>query len=300
MTISPAAYEYTYLDATEWQRRIREHEERIGPWIAAYTQRRSRGEKHPVYDFLFQYYTFRPAQLGRWSPGLGTVLDGASGSSHFEQPEFTSRGARVWLDARRFPNRRIPALDGVIGLLRATSERSPCFHCFGLHEWAMVYRREQVRHEQVPLRLSRDALDAFLGQQAVCCSHYDAFRFFSGPARPLNRHQPSRRTQSAFEQPGCLHANMDLYKWAYKFSPWTPSALVSKAFLLAVQARELDMRASPYDLRAYGFDSVRVETQAGRETYGRLQRDIAQKARPIRAALLRLYERMHETVRARE
>ena len=30
--------------------------------------------KHPVHDFLFTYYSFRPAQLRRWSPGYGVVL----------------------------------------------------------------------------------------------------------------------------------------------------------------------------------------------------------------------------------
>ena len=64
----------------------------------------------------------------------------------------------------------------------------------------------------------------------VRCSHFDAFRFFTAPARPLNLLAPTRETQHELEQPGCLHANMDLYKWAYKLSPagaaasWSPTA----------------------------------------------------------------------------
>ena len=34
--------------------------------------------KHPVHDFLFTYYSQRPAQLRRWHPGYGVGLaDGA-------------------------------------------------------------------------------------------------------------------------------------------------------------------------------------------------------------------------------
>ena len=52
---------------------------------------------------------------------------------------------------------------------------------------------------------------------------------------------------------------MDLYKWAYKFYPWTPSDLIADAFELAVEIREIDMRASPYDLGVYGFEPITIE-----------------------------------------
>ncbi len=44
----------------------------IGPHL----ERRERGETHPVIDFLFTYYSYRPNQLLRWHPGWGTVLAG--------------------------------------------------------------------------------------------------------------------------------------------------------------------------------------------------------------------------------
>ena len=34
--------------------------------------------KHPVHDFLFTYYSQRPAQLRRWHPGYGVALAGAA------------------------------------------------------------------------------------------------------------------------------------------------------------------------------------------------------------------------------
>ena len=40
--------------------------------VGDHLARRQRGVKHPVHDFLFTYYSFRPAQLRRWSPGFGS------------------------------------------------------------------------------------------------------------------------------------------------------------------------------------------------------------------------------------
>ncbi len=61
------------------------------------------------------------------------------------------------------------------------------------------------------------------------------------------------------EQPGCLHVHMDLFKWALKLHPYVPSELVADALEIALLAREVDMRASPYDLYSYRFSSARVK-----------------------------------------
>jgi hypothetical protein len=90
------------------------------------------------------------------------------------------------------------------------------------------------------------------------------------------------------EQPGCLHAQMDLYKWAYKLIPATPAELLADCFALAVDVRELDMRASPYDLAAFGYPPVRIETPAGRAEYARAQAGFAARAAPLRERLLAL------------
>lgn len=51
------------------------------------------------------------------------------------------------------------------------------------------------------------------------CTHFDAFRFFIPDAVPRNAGTPSRAFQHDWEQPGCLHTNMDLYKWCSKLVP---------------------------------------------------------------------------------
>ncbi|MFX7763947.1 3-methyladenine DNA glycosylase, partial [Acinetobacter baumannii] len=58
----------------------------------------------------------------------------------------------VEVDAEAFRRDRGSLYRGVVNLLRATAARPAQFGCFGLHEWAMAYRTEDVRHA-VPLRL---------------------------------------------------------------------------------------------------------------------------------------------------
>jgi hypothetical protein len=175
-----------------------------------------------------------------------------------------------------------------IAQLCANIENRPArFVCHGLHEWAMVYKQsaEQVRHSGYDLRLSPDALASFIESQTVCCTHHDAFRFYTPEARPMNTVQPRFETRLEMEQAGCLHANMDLYKWAYKLWPWIGSDLVADAFEVALAGREMDMRASPYDLAALGFEPICIETEAGRAEYRTEQRRIAMLAEPVRRSL---------------
>ena len=54
---------------------------------------------------------------------------------------------------------------------------------------------------------------------------------------------------------------------------------------LAADARELDMRASPYDLAGYGFAPITIEEPAGRAEYVRCQLVISERAAPLRQAL---------------
>jgi hypothetical protein len=182
----------------------------------------------------------------------------------------------------------------VAQLLDRTSSRPAQFGCFGLHEWAMVHRQpaEDVRHAAWPLRLGSEGTTQLVESLQVRCSHYDAFRFFTPSARPLNVLQPTRESQPELEQGGCLHANMDLYKWAYKLFPWVCAELVADCFDLARRVRVLDMRASPYDLSALGYEPVRIETAQGRAEYAAAQRAFAEEAAVLRGRLLEAVQRI--------
>ena len=83
-----------------------------------------------------------------------------------------------------------------------------------------------------------------------------------------------RYLQVENEQPGCLHANMDVYHWAYKLSPLVPSEVIADCFAFAREVRTLDMRASPYDLTSLDLEPLQIETPEGRAEYIRHQRDL--------------------------
>ncbi len=282
------------LTEPEWRERRRRHEQRVRAWTGPHQARSARGEKHPVYDFLFEYYRFRPSWLRRWHPGPDVALTGDGAREFLRWPEYHEVTDGVALDVAALGPHRRESLRWMLELLRATAARTPQFACYGLHEWAMVYRQDpgELRHHRWPLRFAADELARIVEAQPVCCSHFDAFRFFTVPARPLNRLQPTRVDVPRFEQRGCLHANMDLYKWAFKLAPFTPSELVADCFALARDIREIDMRASPYDLSGLGFPPIPTETPEGRAEYELHQREFAVRSQPLRARLITLCERL--------
>ena len=278
-----------YLEEADWQARRERHQKLLQPLVGPHVARQSRQEKHPIYDFLFEYYGFRPSWLMRWSPGLDVVLNGPSARDYLKHREYHEAEGGGALNPAELGGDRATAARWILNLLEVTAERPPRYSCFGLHEWAMVYRLPEVRHPQLPLRMLPDELATFVESQRLVCSHYDAFRFFTPAARPLNQLQPERVNRPDLEQRGCLHANMDLYKWAHKFYPWLGSEVVADAFLLAAEIRELDMQASPYDVTSLGFAPVPIETAAGRAEYMRRQAELAEKAQVVRLQLIEAY-----------
>jgi len=282
------------LAESEWLARRAAHAARVRVWTDPHQERSARGEKQPVDDFLFEYYRFRPSWFKRWHPGPDVVLLGEAAREYLRWPEYQEAESGVMLNSAAFDPKRRDSLSWILNLLRTVAERPPQFACFGLHEWAMVYRQtpDEIRHNAWPLRFAPDEVARIVEAQPIRCSHFDAFRFFTPPARPLNRLQPERATTTQFEQRGCLHANMDLYKWAFKLAPFTPSELIADCFALARDIREIDMRASPYDLRKLGYTPIAIETAEGRAEYEVHQRAFAERSQPLRARLAALCERL--------
>ena len=244
------------------------HRERLAAYVEPHLARRARGEKHPVHDFLFTYYSYRPSALLTW-----------------HAPSELEESKR-------------PLVQQLQTLLRATASRLPSLGCFGLHEWAMVYRESETRHDW-PLRLGPEATDSVVESHRIGCSHFDAFRFFTPPARALNMLQPGRDDRAAFEQPGCLHAGMDLYKHAFRLAPMVGSDLIADAFELAWDIRIMDMRAAPYDFAGVRLDptgeewsAIKIETAQGKAEYVRQQREFAKRGAPIRQRLIAECERL--------
>lgn len=287
----------TVLAEADWLARAEAHRDRVERFLAAHPHRGTTGRPHPVWDFLFTYYSLKPRHLRRWHPGYGVVLAGPAADRLAGRGGYVEVDGGVTVGADHLLA-RLDTVRFVHRLLRATASRPPRLNCFGLHEWAMVYRTDAVRHGQVPLRLGAAGTDAVVESLPLRCTHYDAYRFFTPAAVPRNACPLSRSTQVDTEQPGCLHAGMDLYKWAGKLLPLVDSDLLLDCLELAARARALDMRASPYDLRAYGFEPVQIEDPAGRAEYVRLQQEIADAVAPLRAALARRCELLHAAATA--
>lgn len=285
----------TRLNAQQWRARVKQHRDHVLEWTSPCRDRRARGEKHPVIDFLFVYYPFSLGRLEQWHPGLGLRLE----TDHLPVPaelqgkHYRQEAHSIALSPDSLSEKERFRLRHIHNLLQLTQQRTPNFSCFGMHEWAMVYqgdRSEQggdIRHrESAPLRLSQQEIDQTVENRPLCCSHFDAIRFFAPAALPMNKLNPTLDQRHEFEQPGCLHSNMDLYKWASKSMPWVGSDLLWRCFRLALKARELDMRASAYDLEQYHLSPVPVETPEGRALYEKLQRSISEQARPLRQELI--------------
>jgi hypothetical protein len=276
------------LTTSDWQARAAAHRARVLPHTAAWRDRRARGASHPVHDFLFRYYHYSAGKLEQWHPGPRESLeDSPAARARFPDPTYRVDGGALWRPPEDIPAATRAVLDRTRRFLQAVHDRPAQFGCFGLHEWAMVYRGHEVRHAGVaPLRLPQADIDAVVEHRPVVCSHFDAFRFFAPDARPRNRLPIAWETRDDAEQPGCIHANMDLYRWAFTSMPWVGSDLLADGFELAMALRDLDMQAGPYDLRRFGVEPVCIETAEGRDEYQRRQRRLAEQAAGLRQRLV--------------
>jgi len=289
------------LNRDEWMMRMERHEERYLLLVEPHLERRSRQERNPVADFLFEYYSFRPSHLRRWSPGMGILLEGASPDDFpgIAGVRTHQEGLYLWPGedtVGRHPARYLTATRWIRDLLQQTAERKPVYGCFGLHEWAMLYRSDGTRHEELPMRVSEEELAQTVDAAGLRCTHYDAFRFFTEPAVPLNAQALDGQSMPKMEQSGCLHANMDVYRWAFKRAPWVPSELTMDAFELAMEIRKLDMASSPYDVSRFGIAPVPVEDPQGRIEFVARQREFQERAAVLRQPLIDSYDQLLEAL----
>jgi hypothetical protein len=277
--------------------------------------------KHPVYNFLIEYYGLKGVKgtrrLARWMPAPvaneSMLLEGASEEDlgsllHmrgavmeddgilYNPADFFGKG-----DATRSEDavRAATPYLWYRSILQNTAEAEPVLHCFGLHEWAMQYMPEgapippSAKYQgHLPLRVDRQVINDTLERKGVSCTHVDALRYFAPAAGPLNHHgaKLERIDQLRMEQPGCVHAHMDLLKLCLRLSPFCDAELLQRVLEVSLAARRLDVAASPYDLSSYGVEPVPVETSEGRAQYKREQIALMRAAAPVRLDLLRAYD----------
>ena len=120
----------------------------------------------------------------------------------------------------------------------------------------------------------------------------------------------SRTDQLHLEQKACLHANMDLFKIAWRLQPFISSKLIVGSLKASLQARTLDVEASPYDVGNYvGLDwshadedhvnedgiktmqlgAIKIETENGRKEYQQRQIQVMKRGELVRTKLLSAY-----------
>lgn len=287
--MSPTQNPQITLEA--WTQRAKTHTAKVGPIADAFLYRRGLGLTHPVHDFLFTYYSCSPLKLKQWMPSFeeGLVITPQIRHDYpwLNDYWFILEGNMLSLNLERITKTTRSLASFVAELCGNILERPPRYGCFGLHEWAMVYKlsAEELRHKSHRLRLSPEVLASFVESQTLCCTHYDAYRFFTKEARPLNILNPLLETRLQMEQGGCVHVNMDLYKWSTKLWPWVGSDFIAKTFLLALEGRELDMRASPYDLKKEGYEPICIETEEGRRLYQKEQQLLTERSTILREEL---------------
>lgn len=274
--------------------------------------------RHPVYNFLIEYYGLKGVKgvrrLARWSPAphpARVLLEGATESDLSNNLLFL-RGAMIRAEGIEYNPSTFFETDDPSTLertarpflwfqsvLQRTTQAEPVLHCYGLHEWAMLYQPDGAPpppaaqyQAHLPLRVDRATINEAVERKGVRCTHIDALRFFAPAALPLNAHSQeySRHDQLRLEQPACVHANMDLLKYTLRLRPFVDSTLLQRALHVALQARTLDVAASPYDCwDGYGVEAVPIETAQGRAEYRCRQLALLHAAEPVRRDLLQAY-----------
>ena len=84
---------------------------RVDAFVTPHVERARVGESHPVWDFLFSYYSLRPRQLRCWHPGYGVRLAGAEALRRYRDRRgygsdaTGSRSARTTCGAASTPSR---------------------------------------------------------------------------------------------------------------------------------------------------------------------------------------------------
>src|ERR1700712_3300545 len=111
------------LDEPVWTEREDRYVARVAPFLEARERRVDSGEAHPVWDFLFSYYSLRPRQLRRWHPGYGVALAGNSAGRFLGRAGYGRRGETVSV-TDGYLSSRLDTIGFIAALLRATAGRT--------------------------------------------------------------------------------------------------------------------------------------------------------------------------------
>ena len=239
------------------------------------------GVKHPVEDFLFTYYSHRPGAAAPLAPGRGRRADRRRPAELGRDYRATPRRRRRSTPRRyaRGAATRSRWIRDLLAAHRRAARRTWAASACTSGRWSTG--RPRRRYGTTPGRCAcrprRTAAGRRGARRAVQPLRRVPLLHRAGPAAQRAARRPGSRSTSSSSPAACTPT------WTSTSgrtsSPrWSPSELVADCFALARDIRALDMRASPYDLAALGYEPVRVETPEGRADVRR------RAARPSRTA----------------
>lgn len=292
------------LAESTWRAAALEHRTILLEWLTPgfdHRQQQTTFDRHnPIYNFLSDYYGFKGSKgvrrLLRWSPGpTSCVLEGVKESDFADTLPLRGlssyHGTTAVYDPVALQSTNPAPFLWYRNVLSKTLNAEPILHCYGLHEWAMQYGDSVHHYQSLTPRVSPDIIRRTVERKGIHCTHIDALQYFTKDALPLNIHsQYNRQDQLHWEQPACVHAQMDLLQYGMRLQPFISARLMRDILSVVLEARKLDVAASPYDATPFGLSPVPVETAYGRKLYRKRQREIMECAQPLRNELLASYD----------
>ena len=295
------------LKRSEWRSRADAHRRRVRDLLGGMFYDRKVHDRHPIYNFLFNYYRFRPHRtIERYSAGLDFAVESCSSSDdeslYLPSSKYLSvKDGCIEMDPVKSLNEKsVTRIRNLCTLLEKVQRRPPNFSCFGVHEFAMLHSgtRRSLFQKGLKLRMSQREIDNVVERAPIRCTHFDATWHFPKSALKSCRIKTSPDLRTKNEQAGCIHTNLDLFKFSLRLWPFASSELVADALELAIRARELDMRASPYDLssisdftelgRDFDLTPVLIETESGRAEFRDSTMVLYRDSLPIRDRLIKV------------
>jgi hypothetical protein len=83
---------------------------------------------------------------------------------------------------------------------------------------------------------------------------------------------------------------MDLLKMYLKLQPFVDPILLVDVLEIALEARTLDVAASPYDASSFGVQAIPIETHDGRALYRDRQTKLYHQSQAIRHRMVQAYD----------
>ena len=266
-----------------WRQRAAEHAERIDAYVAPHLARRET-RRNPVFDFLFTYYSHRPAQLRRWHPATG----GAGGRPGVRRAQGLRERRRRRPSRRRTSPRSECSPDPPPPAHRhrrphpRTSAASGCTS----GRWSTGSPRTETRHADWPLRLGPAGTDEVVEGPPHRLLPLRRLPLLHAPARPLNTLSPGRDDRPDFRAarlPARGHGPLQARLPALPAHLLRPRGRLLRAGLGHPHPRHAGGAVRPL---GPGLRSrCGSETAEGKAQYAEAQRGFAQRGAPLRARL---------------